>query len=106
MALQTITLDPNAVAITDDEHVDAINAASNQITRASSVASVARPIEAGEITVSELASNASRNNLDAMADVDRKYVRTLPVSGEFKIINMQRNAAGTVDVEFDDVVVP
>ncbi len=105
MALQTITFDPDAKLLTDDEHVAAINAASSNITRASSVSAIARPIEVAEVTSVELSANASKDNLDALSDVDRKYLRTLPVSGQFKVINIQRNVAGEVEVTFDDVAV-
>ena len=105
MALATLVIDPAATALTDDQHVDAINAASNQITRASSVASAARPIAALEVTNSELSLTAAQDNLEALTDVDRKYIRTLPISGQFKIINMHRRADGKLDVVYDDVAV-
>ena len=105
MALQTITFDPDARLLTDDEHIAAINSATANITRGSSVSALARPITAGEITATELSSDASKDNLDALADIDRKYIRTLPVSGEFKVVNIQRDAAGQVEVTFDDVAV-
>lgn len=105
MALQTITFDPDARLLTDDEHIAAINAATANITRGSSVSALARPIEANEVTSVELSSSASKDNLDALSDVDRKYIRTLPVSGQFKVVNVQRNAAGEVEVTFDDVAI-
>ena len=105
MALQTITFDPNARVLTNDEHITAINAASANITRAGSVDAAARPIAAGEITVAELASSAARDNLDALPNIDRKYIRTLPISGQFKVVNVQRKADGEVEVAFDDVAV-
>ena len=105
MALQTITFDPDARLLTDDEHIAAINAATANITRASSVSALARPITAGEVTSVELSADASKDNLDALADIDRKYVRTLPVSGQFRVINVQRNVAGEVEVTFDDVAI-
>lgn len=105
MALATLTLDPDAAVLTDDQHVDAINAASNQITRASSVTAAARPIETAEVTSTELDSTAARDNLKAMTDVGREVMLTRPVSGEFPIIAMHRDAAGLVEVEYDDVAI-
>ena len=103
MAIQTQTI--TTTPLTADEHVAQINAATANITRASSVAAAARPIVAGEITVSELASGASKGNLDAMGDTARGYIRTLPLTGEFPVTAVQRNAAGEVDVEYDDVAI-
>ena len=105
MALATLTIDPAAFALTDDQHVDAINAASNQITRASSVTAAARPIETAEVTDTELSASAARDNLKAMSDVTRELVLTRPVTGEFPIIAVHRDAAGLVEVEYDDVAI-
>ncbi len=107
MAIATLTIDPGAAALTPDEHVAAINAATAVIDRASSVDPAARPIQTGEITVAELASAAAKGNLDALADVDRGYIQTRPVaaSGDFKIIALKRTAAGLVEAEYDDVAV-
>ena len=106
MAIQTMTIDPDATALTPDEHVAAINAATANITRASSVDAAARPIGAGEVTDTELAVSAARDNLKAMSDVAREVVLTRPVTGEFPIVALQRNAGGDVDVEYDDVAIP
>lgn len=61
-------LDPNAAVYTDDEIVGKINAASAQITRASSVAAVARPIAAGEVDATALATGAIKTKLGTEAD--------------------------------------
>ena len=106
MAIQTLTIDPGAAALTPDDHVTAINAATIPITRASSVSAAARPIEAGEVTDAELAATAARDNLKAMSDTAREVVLTRPLSGEFPIVALQRNAGGDVNVEYDDVVIP
>ena len=68
MAIQTMVLDPNAAAYTDDQIVDKVNAASNAITRASSVSAAARPIAAGEVDATALAPGAIRSKLGAEAD--------------------------------------
>lgn len=116
MALQIITFDPAAApALTPDEVVAKVNAAATDITRAGSVDPAARPIELAEVGTAELAaaavtavklsSAAARDNLDALPHVDRKYVRTNPVAGQYKIIHFQRNNVGLLEVEYDDVAV-
>ena len=115
MAIQSFQLDPNAAAYTDDEIVGKINSASANITRASSVAAAARPIASGEVGATELAAgavgntelaaSAAKDNLDALGDTSRGYIKTNPVSGEFPIIAIQRDAAGLTDVEYDDVAI-
>lgn len=115
MTIQSFQLDPDATALSDDDHVTAINNASINIDRAGAVDPVARPIEAGEVgtteldtaavTVSKLASSAAKGNLDALSDTERGYVKTNPVSGEFPIIAVQRDSAGELDVEYDDVAI-
>lgn len=105
MALQTMTLDPDAVPLTPDEVVAKVNAASDNIERAGSVTATARPIGAGEVTAAKLAASAARDNLDGMAHVDRKYVRTNPTVGQYKIVHFQRSAIGLLEVEYDDTPV-
>ena len=101
-----MVLDPNAQAYTDDEIVAKINAASDPITRASSVDPAARPIEAAEVTNTELADGAAKANLDEMLDGARGYIKTNPVTGEFKIIGARRDADGKLAVSYDDVAIP
>ena len=79
MAIQSFQLDPNAASYTDNQIVDKVNAASNDITRASSVSAAARPIETGEVGDTELGSftlpaNSAAANLDAMSDTARGYI--------------------------------
>ncbi len=54
----------------------------------------------GSGTDSKLASLAARDNLDAESDGDRKYLQTNPVTGENKIVSLQRDAAGLLDVDY------
>ena len=68
MAIQSMTLDPNAQSYTDDQIVDKVNLASVQITRASSVAPAARPIGTGEVDATALATGAIKTKLAAEAD--------------------------------------
>lgn len=113
MAIQSFQLDPNAQAYTDDQIVGKVNTATANITRASSVSAAARPIATGEVGATELsagavgntelASTAAKDNLDALADTARGYIQTNPQTGEFPVIAIQRDAAGLLDTEYDDV---
>jgi len=105
MAIQSMLLDPNAVAYTDDEIIGKINAAEDPITRASCVSATARPIEALEVTNTELALSAAKDNLDALADTARGYIKTNPTVDEFPVISIQRGtvvSGGKLDVDYDD----
>ena len=115
MAIQSFQLDPNAAAYTDDQIVGKVNAATANITRTSSVDAAARPIAAGEVDTTELAAgavtstelgaSAAKANLDAMADTARGYIQTNPQTGEFPVVAIQRDAAGLLDTDYDDVPV-
>jgi hypothetical protein len=105
MAIQSLTLDPNAAAYTDDQIVGKINTAAAQITRAGSVAAAARPIGSGEVTNTNLDSGAAKANLDAMVDTARGYIKTNPTAGQFKVVALERDAAGKLKVEYDDVAI-
>jgi hypothetical protein len=70
-ALQIMVLDLNAASYTDDQIVDKVNAATAQITRASSVAAAARPIAAGEVDAIALATGAIKTKLGTEADGDK-----------------------------------
>jgi len=58
------------------------------------------------IAGSKLASTAAKDNLDALGDTARGYVKTDPQSGEFKVIAIHRQADGKLDIEYDDVAEP
>jgi len=74
MALQTMELDPNAQAYTDNEIVDKINSATNAITR------------------------------DGSLDQDSLgLVLTAPGSGDYFIKFIQRGVDGKLQVVYDDV---
>ena len=113
MAIQTMELDPNAQSYTDDEIVGKVNTAAANITRAGSVDAAARPIASGEVGSTELAAgavgntelagSAAKDNLDALADTARGYIKTDPAVGEFPVVSIQRNVAGKTEVDFDDV---
>jgi len=57
------------------------------------------------IAGSQIVAGGAADNLDAMADIDRGYVQTAPGAGEYKIIHIQRNATGKLEVDYDDVPV-
>lgn len=113
MAIASFQLDPDATSYTDDEIVGKVNSASADITRAGSVDPTARPIEAQEVDTTELADGAvtnlkadatlAKDNLNAMSNTARGYIKTEPVSGEYPVINVQRDAVGKLDVDYDDV---
>lgn len=105
MAIQSMVLDPNAAAYTDDQIVGKVNAASTQITRAGSVAAAARPIATGEVDNTALASGAAKANLDALADTARGYIKTSPATGQFKVVSVERQADGKLKATYDDVAV-
>lgn len=60
---------------------------------------------AAGIVGTKLASTAAKDNLDALADTARGYVKTDPQSGEFPVISVQRDTTGKLDVNYDDVAV-
>lgn len=105
MAIQTMVLDPNAAAYTDDEIVGKVNNASAQITRAGAVAAAARPIADAEVTAAKLDSGVAKANLDAMADTARGYVKTSPTTGQFKVVSIERKADGKLQASYDDTAV-
>ena len=115
VAIVQMLLDPNAAVYTDDQIVGKVNTATANITRASSVSAAARPIAALEvtgamiaattITNAKLATTAAHENLDAMADLDRAYIKTDPSIGQFKVINIQRATDGKLEADYDNVAV-
>jgi len=105
MAIVSMVLDPNAASYTDNQIVDKINNASTTISRASAVTAAARPIADAEVTAAKLASAAAKDNLDALSDTARGYIKTGPTTGEFKVVSIQRDATGKLDVDYDNVAV-
>lgn len=106
MAIVRILLDPEAVPYTDDEIVGKVNTATEKITRAGSVEAAARPIEDAEVIASKVADGVAKANLDAMDELERGYIITNPVTGEFKVTAVQVAADGKVAVDKDDVPIP
>ncbi len=106
MALASFVINPEAGPMSGDEIVAAINTdTSTTISKAAVVDAAARPLVDAEVTAAKLAAAAAKANLDAMADVDRHYVQTNPVSGEFLILGIDRTAGGLLEVDYDDVAI-
>lgn len=47
-----------------------------------------------------------RDLIVALDDADRKLIITNPITGEFKVIAIQRDSVGELDVEYDDTPIP
>ncbi len=47
-----------------------------------------------------------RDIIVALADSERKIIISSPITGEFTVIDVHRNADGKLDVKYDDVVIP
>lgn len=92
MAIQTMTLDPNAQSYADLAALDP--------TRASKLDG----IEAG--ATGDQTGVEIRDLIVALADVDRKILTTTPTTGQFKIISIQRQADGKLAVKYDDQAIP
>lgn len=126
MAIEKVYLDPNATTYTDDEIVGKVNAATVNITRASSVEATARPIETGEVGATELAAeefttaeqskltaieeNATadqtgaevRDAIVGLADDDREIIISRPTTGQKKIYAIQTHSDGKQEIEQND----
>jgi len=146
MAIQSMQLDPNAQAYTDDEIVGKVNSAVVAINRADAIDGAALgacdtddlgegaankydtgvpptdtddlaegstnkydtgapPTDNEIVTGINNASNAITRE-EALSQDDLKIVKTNPVSGEFQIKNIHRQADGKMDIEYDDVAEP
>ena len=93
MVIQTVALDPNAQAYTDDEIAVKANAAAVPIDN----------IAADSVGDTELTTSAAKDNLDALADTARGYIQTAPVTGEFPVTAAKFDATGKVVFDYDDV---
>lgn len=60
---------------------------------------------AAALVSTQLAAGAAKASLDAMADTARGYVKTAPVTGQFKVISIERDATGKLKTDYDDVAV-
>jgi len=107
MAIQKISIDPNAVAMDGDAIIAKINTNSTTtISKASVVTAAARPIAAGEVGNTELAAAAAKDNLDAIDPTLRGYIATNPITGQFVVTSIERKADGKLEFAYDDVAKP
>lgn len=60
---------------------------------------------AAGVTNAQVATGLAKSNLDAMTDTARGYVKTTPISGQYKIISIQRAADGKAQISYDDTAV-
>ncbi len=73
-------------------------------TDANKLVSASLAAAAGIVNTQE-AAGCAKASLDAMTDTARGYIKTAPTTGQFKIISIQRDAAGKQDNKYDDVAV-
>jgi hypothetical protein len=98
MAIQTMTLDPNAATYTGDQMITAINGASTAITRANAVSAAARPIAALEVDAGKIAAGAIKTKLNGEADGSK--LTTSELAAAAGIVNAQV-AAGQAKANLD-----
>ena len=119
MSIVSMTLDPNAASYTDDEIVAKVNAASAAITRASAVSADAladgttnkayTATEKTKLTGIEASATADQTGAEVqtailgLADADRRLIKTSPGTGEFYVLNVQRDATGKLDIDYESV---
>ena len=60
---------------------------------------------AAGVTNAQVATGLAKASLDAMTDTARGYIKTGPTTGEFKVVSIQRDATGKLDVDYDNVAV-
>ena len=122
MAIQSMQLDPNAASYTDDEIVGKVNAATAKVdadqledgtvikaytgtekTKLGGIDEGAKVDQDGDNIVAAI--NAGTDPITreaALSQDDLKIVKTNPVTGEFQVKNIHRDAAGKLDIEYDD----
>ena len=128
MAIQSMQLDPNAASYTDDEIIDKVNAASNNITRSGAIEGTAvdgldsddiaegstnvydtgAPIPAltdDEVVTAINNASTAITREAALSQDDLNIVKTNPTAGKFSVKNIHRAADGKLDIEYDDVAV-
>lgn len=123
MAIQSMQLDPNAAAYTDDEIVGKVNAAAVKVdadqledgtinkvysgtekTKLGSIEDNATADQDGDEIVAAINAGADPiTREDALSQDDLKIVKTAPAVGEFQIKNIHRDVSGKMDIEYDDV---
>lgn len=61
---------------------------------------------AAGIVNAQVAAGQAKANLDAMTDTARGYIQTNPITGQFPVISIERDATGKAKVDYDDTVIP
>jgi hypothetical protein len=125
MAIQSMQLDPNAQAYTDDQIVGKVNAATalvnadqiqdgttNKVftatdeTKLAGIADGATTDQDGDNIIAAIDAGTASITREAALDQDSlKIVKTNPISGEFYVKNIHRMSDGKLDIEYDDVAV-
>lgn len=123
MAIQSMQLDPNAQAYTDDDIVNKVNSATAKVdadnvedgsvnkvftgTEQSKLTGIdegAKVDQDGDNIVSAINAGADPITREgALSQDDLNIVKTNPIAGECKIKNIHRDASGKMDIEYDDV---
>jgi len=123
MAIQSMQLDPNAAAYTDDEIVGKVNSATAKVsadkledgtmnkiytdTEKSKLGGIEENAKADptgdEIVAAINAGSAAINREGALDQAGLKIVKTNPAVGECQIKNIHRDTSGKMDIEYDDV---
>jgi len=122
MTKQSFLLDPNAQAYTDDEIVGKVNNASATITRAGftdldkisdgSTNKAYTDTEKSKLSGIEdgakddQSATEIRDLIVGLSDTERQIVITDPASGQYKVISVERDSAGKLKVDYDDVAEP
>jgi hypothetical protein len=122
MAIQSFVLDPNAQAYTNDEIVAKVNAATSKVTadaiedgttnhvftatddtKLTGIENNATADQTGDEMVTAINSGSSAITREgALSQDDLNIVKTNPAAGELPVKNIQRDADGKLDVEYDD----
>lgn len=125
MAIQTMLLDPNAQAYTDDEIVAKVNNATDKVsadqledgstnhvftatadTKLTGIEDNATADQTGDEIVTAINGGSSAiTREDALSQDDLNIVKTNPAAGEYKVKNIHRDTDGKLQAEYDDVAV-
>ena len=122
MAIQTMLLDPNAQAYTDDEIVGKVNAATAKVTadqiedgstnhvftatddtKLTGIEDGATADQTGDEIVTAINGGSSAITREgALSQDDLNIVKTNPGAGEYLVKNIHRDTDGKLQVEYDD----
>jgi len=125
MATQSMQLDPAAQAYSDDDIVQKVNSATvkvnadqmtdgisnkvftvSQDTKLTGIEEGATDDQTGDEIVTAInAGSEAITREAALSQDDLNIVKTSPLTGEFKVKNIQRDVAGKLDIEYDDTAV-